>query len=201
MSGGVEKRIIPVLITGGIGSGKSVVSRVLRLRGYEVYDCDYEARFLMNGDAEILQSLRDRWGPEAVIDGETNRPFVATRVFGNPEELRWLNSRVHGAVKRDIAERLRRNPCMVVECAIPESSGITEMSRRVWLVTAPEELRLRRVMKRSRCSAAEVQSRMAAQQSEYATLPPERLALITNVDETALLPQIDKLLNQIEQQC
>lgn len=199
MSGGVEKRIIPVLITGGIGSGKSVVSRVLRLRGYEVYDCDYEARLLMNGDAEILQSLRDRWGPEAVIDGETNRPFVATRVFGNPEELRWLNSRVHGAVKRDIAERLRRNPCMVVECAIPESSGITEMSRRVWLVTAPEELRLRRAMARSRCSAAEVQSRMAAQQQEYATLPAESLSFITNEEDSPLIPQIDKLLNQIEQ--
>lgn len=199
MSGSVEKRIIPVLITGGIGSGKSVVSRVLRLRGYEVYDCDYEARLLMNGDAELLQSLRDRWGPEAVIDGETNRPFVATRVFGNPEELRWLNSRVHGAVKRDISERLRRNPCMVVECAIPESSGITEMSRRVWLVTAPEELRLRRAMARSRCSAAEVQSRMAAQQQEYATLPAESLSFITNEEDSPLIPQIDKLLNQIEQ--
>lgn len=193
--------MIPVLITGGIGSGKSVVSRVLRLRGYEVYDCDYEARLLMNGDQALLQSLRDRWGDEAVVGGETNRPFVAAKVFGNPEELRWLNSRVHGAVKRDIAERLRRNPRMAVECAIPESSGITEMSRRIWLVDAPEELRLRRAMKRSSCSAAEVQSRMAAQQSEYASLPKQHLRVITNVDETALLPQIDKLLNQIEQQC
>lgn len=199
MSGSVEKRIIPVLITGGIGSGKSVVSRVLRLRGYEVYDCDYEARLLMNSDAALLQSLRQRWGEEAVINGETNRPFVASRVFGNPEELRWLNSRVHDAVKRDISERLRRNPCMMVECAIPQSSGITEMSRRIWLVDAPEELRLRRAMKRSRCSAAEVQSRMAAQQQEYATLPAESLSFITNEEDSPLIPQIDKLLNQIEQ--
>lgn len=199
MTGSVEKRIIPVLITGGIGSGKSVVSRVLRIRGYEVYDCDYEARRLMNSDAALLQSLCRRWGDEAVINGETNRPFVARKVFGNPEELRWLNSRVHGAVKRDISERLRRNPSMMVECAIPESSGITEMSRRVWLVDAPEELRLRRAMKRSSCSAAEVQSRMAAQLSEYAVLPAERLSVITNADDSLLLPQIDKLLNQIEQ--
>lgn len=199
MSGSVEKRIIPVLITGGIGSGKSVVSRVLRLRGYELYDCDYEARLLMNSDAALLQSLRQRWGDEAVINGETNRPFVASRVFGNREELRWLNSQVHGAVKRDISERLRRNPCMMVECAIPQSSGITEMSRRIWLVDAPEELRLRRAMKRSRCSAAEVQSRMAAQQQEYATLPAESLSFITNEEDSPLIPQIDKLLNQIEQ--
>lgn len=195
----MSERMIPVLITGGIGSGKSVVSRVLRLRGYEVYDCDYEARLLMNSDAALLQSLRQRWGEEAVINGETNRPFVASRVFGNPEELRWLNSRVHGAVKRDISERLRRNSFMMVECAIPQSSGITEMSRRIWLVDAPEELRLRRAMKRSCCSAAEVQSRMAAQQQEYATLPAESLSFITNEEDSPLIPQIDKLLNQIEQ--
>ena len=89
-----------VLITGGIGSGKSVVSSILRANGYEVYDCDSEARRLMDSDAGMRCRLRNELCDDAVDDnGMIDRRKIASVVFSNPEKLAILNSIVHGAVK------------------------------------------------------------------------------------------------------
>ena len=85
-----------VAITGGIGSGKSVVSRLLRVEGYPVYDCDSQAKRIMDNDAEIQRQLQKAFGEDVVVDGVIHRQKLASLVFGNSENLRKLNKEMVG---------------------------------------------------------------------------------------------------------
>lgn len=188
-----------VLITGGIGSGKSVVSRILRQRGYEVYDCDYEAKRIMNDNQTIISALKKRWGDEVInAVGTINNAFVASKVFNNNEDRIWLNKLVHACVRQDIAQRLSHNPQMMIECAIPMTSGVVNQCKNIWLVTAPTDIRIRRVMLRNKCSHQEVESRIASQCNEYNSLPKDYLYPINNGEKSPLLNQIDELLNTLK---
>lgn len=197
-------------ITGGIGSGKSVVSRILRLQGYEVYDCDSEARLIMERSAEIRESLTERFGKEAVNhDGTLNRRHIADRVFGNSEELKWLNSIVHKAVREDVARRRELksegdlslpddvSAPLFVESAILATSGLSGMCSEIWLVDAPEEVRLERAMGRDGAARQEIMRRMAAQRKETDALAEYRVCRIDNSGGRSLLGQIDRLLEGV----
>ena len=95
-----------VIITGGIGSGKSMVSQLLKVMGYTVYDCDSRAKELMLTDATLKGQLTELLGPETyAADGRLNRPYVASRIFGNQELLGQMNALVHPAVAADIRRR------------------------------------------------------------------------------------------------
>lgn len=157
-------------ITGGIGAGKSVVSRILRLQGYEVYDCDLEAKRLMDGSEEVRRALAGRWGEDIYREGRLDRPRVAEIVFGDAGEKRWLDTLVHGLVRDHLkgwmAERDVAGKRLFVESAILYGSGLAEMCSEVWLVTAPLELRLRRVEERSGLSPDKALARINAQMPE-----------------------------------
>lgn len=160
-------------ISGGIGTGKSVVSRILRLRGEYVYDCDFEAKRLMDSSKEILSALHDRYGDEICHpDGPICRPALAKRIFGNDEERLWLNSLVHSRVYADVSAwhdtlltsgPLRR--CFV-ESAILASSGLIRLCDEVWIVTAPEDVRISRIRGRDSLSDDAIRSRILAQKEE-----------------------------------
>lgn len=157
-----------ILITGGIGSGKSVVSRILRANGFEVYDSDTEARCLMDNSDEIKRRLNDEIAG-GIVDsqGRIDRQLLARLVFADTIKLGILNSIVHGAVKADISRRMAENPMLYVETAIPVSSGLVDLADEVWQIEAPEDLRIRRVMARNNISADAVRDRIEAQRSEY----------------------------------
>lgn len=157
-----------ILITGGIGSGKSVVSRILRANGFEVYDSDTEARRLMDSSDDIKHRLNAEIAA-GIVDtrGCIDRLLLARLVFADAAKLRNLNAIVHGAVREDIAARMSLNPQMFVETAIPVSSGLVDMADEVWQIEAPEMLRIRRVMARNHISADAVRDRIEAQRSEY----------------------------------
>ncbi|MBQ1979803.1 MAG: dephospho-CoA kinase, partial [Alistipes sp.] len=86
-------------ITGGIGSGKSTVCRLLEQYGAAVYDSDAEAKRLMNSDENLIKSLIETFGQECYNAEGLNRAYLAGRVFGDKEQLQRLNSIVHPAVK------------------------------------------------------------------------------------------------------
>ena len=95
------KRLIG--ITGGIGAGKSVVSRILRHRGYPVYDCDSEAKRLMDTDAEVISGLKSLLGDSIYsADGKLDRGEMSRRLFSDDEIRRGVNGIVHSAVRRDL---------------------------------------------------------------------------------------------------
>ena len=193
-------------ISGGIGSGKSVVSEILRVMGRPVYDCDSEAKRIMDTDCGIHSSLCARLHPEAVVDGRPNRALISEIVFADPESLAALNEIVHGAVFADIA-RWRASHSdhrvLFVESAIMRSSGLSEYIDAEWHVTAPLEVRIERVQRRSSLTREQVLARIDSQSQEDLSkceenLSGDRFALIDNSPSAALLPQLHRLLEEYD---
>ena len=200
------QRTSVICITGGIGAGKSVVSRILRLRGFRVYDCDSEARRLMEGDADLRRELCRVAGSDIYrSDGSLDRSLMAGRIFSCDETRMRVNALVHRAVRDDIvrmasysSDETQTGSVLFVETAIPCTAGIDLMSSRIWLVAAPEELRLARACGRDASGPGQIRRRMAAQKSEFEALPPDRTTVIVNDGLTPLLPQIDNSLKHIK---
>lgn len=191
-------------VTGGIGSGKSVVCRVCALRGIPVYDCDFRAKFLMRADPAIRAFLIAEAGEGAYFpDGSLNRALLSEHIFSNREARRRVEKKVHAAVREDLSVWLASLPVgtsvALVESAILHTSGLDCMTSEIWLVEAPDEVRVSRVMARSALSRLEVKARMQAQKTEFLCLPPSKTRSILNNGVTPLLPQIDTLLKQILQ--
>lgn len=184
-----------VAITGGIGSGKSVVSRILRCMGYPVYDCDSEARRLMDGSAEILSRIAGEISPDAIgADGRLRRDVLSAMVFSDSSKLQCLNSIVHGAVRKHLLSTVAScgSPLFFFETAILYESGFDSIADDVWEVTAPKCERVARVKSRSGLSADEIDRRMASQKTP--SFPHHRI--IHNSSTDALLPQILALTNE-----
>lgn len=185
-------------ITGGIGAGKSIVSRILRLKGYAVYDCDSEAKRLMDSSCDMIESIRNRLGEVCIFsDGSLNRAEIAKKVFANEDDLRWLNSRVHSEVKKDLLEWSGRiKGVKFVESAILHSSGLDELCERIWIVDALEDIRLDRALKRGGIAKDNLLSRMNAQREELNTINPEKCEMLLNFADHSLLQQISDLLKK-----
>ena len=157
-----------IAITGGIGSGKSVVSEVLRVMGYDIYDCDSQAKRIMDTDPEIIDSIAQYVSAEAIFPDRTiDRKTLARIVFNDAAALTKLNGIVHEAVRKHL-DAWRQAPggshIKFVETAILYQSGLNRMVDEVWEVIAPDELRIDRVIKRNNMTRAEVERRIESQQ-------------------------------------
>ena len=186
-------------ITGGIGSGKSVVSRLLRIMGYSVYDTDSEAKRLMESSLEVVQKLSECFGRDIYHNGRLNRGLLSSRVFGKSDKIVLLNSIVHPVVRFDFyrwSESLNEEICFV-ESAIFYESRFDELVDEVWTVTAPEELRIGRVRQRSGLTEEEIKKRMAAQLSEE---EKQRRAahIIWNDGNVSVIHRVLSLLKSLE---
>lgn len=187
-----------IAITGGIGSGKSVVARVLRNMGFNVYDCDLEAKRLMNSSPIIKQQLTDHFGENIYThDGFLNKPLLSSIIFNNHEALSIVNSIVHPVVKDDLINWHQSNPLSrsFVETAILVESGMQTMVDEVWNVTAPLETRIARVISRNSTTRDKVLERINSQSTSLSeiTLPVKN---IINDGTTAIMPQIIALLSR-----
>lgn len=189
-----------IAITGGIGSGKSVVSQILRTLGYPVYDCDRQAKQIMDCDHNIHANLCGQIHPQAVVDGKINRKLISDLVFTDAAALATLNSIVHTAVTTDlhnwsVRQSSQGHTIQFVETAIPVSSGLYKHVDALWQVIADESLRILRVQKRSGLTEVQVRARMQSQSGEQLGEIPHNDIL--NNTYTALLPRIHQLLDVI----
>ena len=188
-----------IAIVGGIGSGKSVVSHILRLLGYDVYDCDSNAKLLMNTSTRIQSQLIDAFGSEVVSsNGEINRRRLSDIIFRDKTSLNTINGIVHPAVKEDINQRMSESKSKLyfVETALPQESGIDKKCDYIWLVDASKDIRISRVMARNSFSQEQVEERMRKQ--DYSKLDDSKTIIITNDNHSAVLPQVVKALNEIQ---
>ena len=187
-----KKKIIA--IAGGIGSGKSVVSDIIRIMGFDVYDCDAEAKRLMNTSEAIKNDLVSAFGADAITEqGEINRPYISSVVFGNQIALNKINSIVHPRVKEDILDKMNRseNDILFVETAILMQSNLLDIINGALLVTAPKEVRVERVMKRNGIAREDVLKRIEAQEGQdYSKI--SNLKVFENDGIAAVLPQVVK---------
>ncbi len=189
-----------IALCGGIGSGKSVVSKILDVLGYPVYDCDSRARDIMDNDAEIHISLCKSIHPMAVVDGRINRRLISDIVFSDDDALKKLNAIVHSAVKLDLMRWCEEKKSagfgiFFVETAILRQSGLIDIVDDLWVVTAPELMRVERVQRRSGLTESQVRARMKSQQNEnFGDLEHKE---ILNDYDSPLLPQIHEMLGTV----
>ncbi len=187
--------MLKIGVTGGIGSGKSLVCKIFETLGIPVYNSDKRAKWLMNNDPELKAQLIELFGPEAFKEGQLNRPFIADIVFSQAEMLKKLNGLVHPAVAVDTLkwfDELSLVPFAIKEAALIYEIGMQDAFDKVIVVAAPEQIRLDRVMSRDKAEESEVRSRMAKQLPEA-----EKVALadyvIVNDGIEALIPQVYKI--------
>lgn len=185
-------------ITGGIGSGKSVIARQLRKMGYSVYDTDSEAKRIIVEDATVREQMTALFGEEVYKDGVYQTSFVAQQVFADKNLLAKLNAIVHPAVKADIISKFRslevlsepinsNSGLFFIECAILFQAGFDVLCDKVVAVTAPEDIRLERVIARDHSDMNKVRARMRAQEAEKDL---QRADIVINNDGTTPIPTL-----------
>lgn len=158
-----------IAITGGIGSGKSYVCRILEKQGIKVYDCDAEAKRLMRYDADLQESLKQLVGEEVYsAEGILQKPVLAQFLLASEANKQAVNDVVHPAVARDFEQ----SDYQWLESAILFDSGFDRRTHFdfVVCVTAPVPVRLKRIMLRDHISEQK------AQEWIDAVMPQEELA-------------------------
>jgi len=186
-------------ITGGIGSGKSYVARIFGALGVPCYDADREAKMLMDSDLRIREALAKAFGTQVYgPDGLLDRAYLSDRVFRDRGKLDLLNGIVHPAVIRHAEDwaAAQTHPYSLKEAALLFESGSYRLLDRTILVSAPEEERIRRVMRRDSMSREEVVRRIEKQMPEE---EKAKLAdfVIINDGRAPLLPQVLKINGQL----
>lgn len=185
-------------ITGGIGSGKSVISRILRCNGFFVYDCDYEAKVIMTENPTVRNSLILILGSDAYFsDGSLNRGYISKALFGSSIIREKVNEVVHKAVYDDFIKKVRSNGINFIESAILKSSQLYEICDEIWLVEAPVKTRIERVSHRNNLSVKEITDRMTAQKEEFIGFGKKDITLIDNKENSPLLLEIKKNISKI----
>ncbi|HVY76409.1 MAG TPA: dephospho-CoA kinase [Puia sp.] len=185
-------------LTGGIGSGKTTVAHIFEVLGIPVYYADDRAKALMNEDPELKEQISRLLGPSAYIDGELDRRFVAGLVFNDPEKLAGLNSLVHPATARDADRWMEEQtaPYAIKEAALIFEAGLDKEFDYIIGVTAPEPLRIRRVMERDQTTREKVLERIRQQMDEQEKM--KRCDFVINNDEVqAVIPQVLKIHQQM----
>jgi dephospho-CoA kinase len=188
-------------LTGGIGSGKSKAAAYFSELGIPCYIADDRAKELMTSSMTIQQAIINKFGAESYINGNLNRPFLASIVFKDTVLLATLNAIVHPAIASDFRSwLLEQNSIYVIkEAAILFENGGAKLCDQVILVTAPKEIRVQRVIDRDKCTKEDVLERMSKQWSD-AKKKPLADYIIENIEWKETSKQIEVLhqkLNQI----
>ena len=181
-------------ITGGIGSGKSTVCRMLAERGVALYDADSRAKELMSTSEALRSALIENFGAETFNAEGLNRQYLAGRVFSDAEQLRLLNSLVHPAVIADFeawAEAQEGN-YVVFESAILFEAGLEDRVDVVVAVMAPESLRVERVMARDGHTREQVIARINNQMSDDERSDRSKYSIV-NIDVEDLEEDVEQL--------
>lgn len=183
-------------ITGGIGSGKSYVCRLLQQHGLHVFDCDSQAKRLMRESPLIRQRLTALIGPDTyTADGQLNKAAVAQYLLQSPSHAQAINAIVHPAV----FEAFRQSGLPLIESAILFESGARQLVDQVVVVTAPQEVSLQRVMQRDHISRQQAQQWMSRQLPQE-TLIAKADIIIVNDGHTDLEHQIQKIITLCNKQ-
>lgn len=190
--------MIKVGITGGIGSGKSVVSDVIRLLGYPVYNSDIRAKELSDTNPIIRQSLVALFGPAIYTDNHLNRPLLASHLFQNSSHREAVNAIIHPVVFADFNKwcAVQHTSLVFAESAILVESGFSALMDKMIVVDAPHKLRLQRVVERDAVTMEQAQNRMAAQMDSV-DLCKQADYVIYNDNEHLLISQTVDIINKL----
>jgi dephospho-CoA kinase len=186
-------------VTGGIGSGKSTICKVLQVLGFPVFYSDTVAKELMEQDVELKNQIIALLGKDAYLDGALNRPFIASLIFANPNLKNALNQLVHPAVYRAFERFVNTHQSESLifnESALLIETGSYKRFDKNMLVVADEEVRIKRVVNRDKTDANLVRARMENQLPDIEKMKYVD-AIITNNDDSKVLEQVLEVLNEL----
>jgi dephospho-CoA kinase len=191
--------MLKIGITGNIGGGKTTVSKVFEVLGIPVFYADAAAKKVMTADPELISNLKKTFGKAAYFDdGSLNREYIASVVFNDEKQLAKLNSMVHPAVFRAFdtwVSQVNDAPYVMKEAALLFESSSYKMCDKTIMVTAPLELRIKRVVQRDKLTREEILKRNARQYSEEKKIELADF-VIRNDDTELVIPQVLQLHEQ-----
>ncbi len=189
-----------ICITGGIGSGKSMVAKVIATLAYPVYYSDERAKqmyFLPNVKKQIVKLL----GHQSYLnEHEIDKKYIASKIFNDNTLLQPINSIIHTAVQNDFKEFITAHsdaPLIFKESAILFESHLQNNCDKIILVTAPKEIRVHRIKKRDNLNEKEILQRMEKQWGDEKKIPLAHF-VINNIDTEPLLPKVIQILEELK---
>ncbi|MDH6306649.1 dephospho-CoA kinase [Parabacteroides sp. PF5-5] len=187
--------MIKIGLTGGIGSGKSIIADLFQVLGVPVYIADTESKQLTNTSPQIRNELTVLYGEDLYLDSGIDKKRLASIIFNDPEQLKLVNRIIHPVVNRHFLEwaASRKTSLCVIETAILFESGFDRSVDFSLMVYAPLELRIERTLKRDKASREDIIRRINNQ------LPDEEKKeradyVIYNDGKSALIPQLAHLI-------
>ena len=186
-------------LTGNIGSGKTTIASCFEILGVAIFNADKEAKLLMNKDVNLKQSLIAEFGKEVFLNNELNRKYLSNLAFNDDLVLKRLNALVHPVVQ-DAFEKwsIQQSGAYIIkEAAILFESNTYQSLDAIICISCPEEIRLKRILKRDDLSEKQVRQRMSHQWTEEKKISLSDY-LITNDNSSLVMPQILSVHNALK---
>jgi dephospho-CoA kinase len=186
-------------LTGGIGSGKTTVAKLLSVLGFPVYNSDERAKIITNTNPNILLKIRELFGDRVFnSNGELNRLELGQIVFSDANKLQILNSIIHPEVAIDFENWIKHQHAKIVfkEAAIIFELSLEKRLDQVWVISAPDDMRIERVVSRSDISEEEVKERMKRQLPQSDIIEKADFVII-NDNKHLIIPQVLQAINEI----
>jgi len=194
--------MLKVGVTGGIGSGKTLVCEVFKRLGIPVYNADNEAKNILNSNTEVRKSIENYFGQDIYENNSLNKKKLAEIIFNNTEAIQRINSIVHPVVRQkfiDWCKQYEDKTYVIEEAAIIFESGAYKEFDYTINVFAPEQIRIQRVMERDKATIEDVKNRMQNQMSDDERMKLANFTII-NDGTKMIIPQIleihSKIVNQ-----
>lgn len=190
--------MLQIGLTGGIGSGKSTIAKVLEKMGYPVFYADLEAKKIYHEDPVLKENLIQIIGQEVYVNGELNTKLLAEKLFSNTQLKDHVAALVHPIVREAFVSwvKLQKASLVFNEAAILFETGAYQNFDANLLVVAPAQLRIERVIKRDALSEDQVQARIAQQWSDEQKM--KLTPYLIHNDGRPLLLQIENLVNELQ---
>ena len=186
-------------LTGNIGSGKSTLASCFEILGIAVFNADKQAKLLMNKDVNLKQSLISEFGKEVFLNNELNRKYLSNLAFKDDSVLKGLNALVHPVVQEAFEKwSIQQSGAYVIkEAAILFESNTYQSLDAIICISCPEEIRLKRILKRNDLSEKQVRQRMSHQWAEEKKISLSDY-VITNDNSCLVMPQILSVHNALK---
>ncbi|TDG15070.1 dephospho-CoA kinase [Seongchinamella unica] len=186
-------------ITGGIGSGKSAVTRRFEQKGIAVVDADLAARVVVEPGGPALAAIADHFGDDILqADGSLDRAALRQKVFADDSERRWLEQLTHPLIGQEIADQLRAatSPYAILASPLLLETSQRQLADLVVVVDVPEEVQLQRTMARDDNDEAQVRRIMAAQMQRQERL--EQADIV--IDNSRSLAELDLVVTELHKE-
>jgi dephospho-CoA kinase len=187
-------------ITGGMGSGKSFVCSIIENLGYPMFNSDKEAKWLMENNASLIAEIKKNVGNNAYTNNKINKEAIRKYIFNRGKNREKLNDIVHPAVYHHFdnwAQQFTSNTLIFNESALLIETGSFKRFDKIILITAPEELKIKRLIQRENVSKEEIRLRMNSQLSDEVKKDHADY-IIENNETDFLLPKIFTIIDQLK---